>query len=372
MVGGGSTNVAFARVADALYNLQSATFDAAGDVKDFMGGKTIHMKSKGFFLAPSRQRMESSLGTKGDVSSVMIMDMQAGKAIMLMPENKFALAVDGEQLKKETEKSGGPPPPDMFEMVRRLVREGSSGPGEKAESLGAREIDGRKAVGFRTRPSNSQEMTLWADPQTALPIRVEFTTSTMMAGQMVMENFRYNVDLDPSLFSLEPPPGYSVQTMNATVAVEEDLPKFLRFVAEHNNGNFPAALGMNKEVMQAMQAVVKPELEKLEAKYHIKPKPGEQPPAAMMAEAMKTVIPLAQKHMQGIMFYATLKPENDSHYAGKDVKLGTQNRPIFWYKPTGAEKYRVIYADLSVKEATPAEVKNFPKSAAQTVKRANP
>jgi hypothetical protein len=42
------------------------------------------------------------------------------------------------------------------------------------------------------------------------------------------------------------------------------------------------------------------------------------------------------------------------------VKLGTPNRPIFWYKPTGAEKYRVVYADLSVKELTPEEVKKLP------------
>ena len=41
------------------------------------------------------------------------------------------------------------------------------------------------------------------------------------------------------------------------------------------------------------------------------------------------------------------------------MKLGTPDRPIFWYKLTGAEKYRVIYADLSVKEMTADEVKNL-------------
>ena len=56
--------------------------------------------------------------------------------------------------------------------MRRLVREGSSGTGEKAEKLGKKEIDGRTAVGFRTR-SEMGEMTLWADPETARPIRIE-------------------------------------------------------------------------------------------------------------------------------------------------------------------------------------------------------
>jgi hypothetical protein len=67
----------------------------------------------------------------------------------------------------------------------------------------------------------------------------------------------------------------------------------------------------------------------------------------------------------GVTFYATLKPENDAHYAGKGVKLGTPDRPIFWYKPTGSEKYRVIYADLSVKEASADEVKKFDEAMAK-------
>ncbi len=51
----------------------------------------------------------------------------------------------------------------------------------------------------------------------------------------------------------------------------------------------------------------------------------------------------------------------ESHYAGKDVKLDTPDRPIFWYKPTGADKYRVIHADLSVKDMTLDDVKKCRK-----------
>ena len=75
-------------------------------------------------------------------------------------------------------KSAKGAPPDLFEIVRRLVREGSSGTGEKVEKLGRKEIDGRPAVGFRTH-INMDDMTLWADPETARPIRIE------MAGRDV-------------------------------------------------------------------------------------------------------------------------------------------------------------------------------------------
>ena len=68
-------------------------------------------------------------------------------------------------------------------MVRRLVREGSSGTGDKAESLGNKEIDGRQAVGFRIH-ANEMDMTLWADPETAWPIRIEIVMD-MLDGWLV-------------------------------------------------------------------------------------------------------------------------------------------------------------------------------------------
>ena len=43
----------------------------------------------------------------------------------------------------------------------------------------------------------------------------------------------------------------------------------------------------------------------------------------------------------------------DAHYAGKGVKRDAKDRPIFWYQPEGAKKYRVIYADLAAGDAKP-------------------
>jgi hypothetical protein len=44
----------------------------------------------------------------------------------------------------------------------------------------------------------------------------------------------------------------------------------------------------------------------------------------------------------------------NAHYVGAGVKLDTPARPIFWYKPANSETYRVIYADLSVRNADAA------------------
>ena len=50
--------------------------------------------------------------------------------------------------------------------------------------------------------------------------------------------------------------------------------------------------------------------------------------------------------------------ENDWHYAGKDVKLNTPDRPIFWYRTSkSSTTYQVLYADLSTKEVPADEVR---------------
>ena len=58
---------------------------------------------------------------------------------------------------------------------------------------------------------------------------------------------------------------------------------------------------------------------------------------------------------RGISFaFERLPREADAHYAGKGVKLGAADTPIFWYRPKDSKKYRVIYADLSVRESDTA------------------
>lgn len=440
-INGGSTSIAFADVAKALDTLRSATFDLTSEAMDDSGKPAATASGKGFFLAPSRQRVEMSTEIAADAASkaaaeaarrhhaadkqaaeaaakaaakaaadaialvpktkmtqVMIVDSQAAQAIMLMPNMKMAVAMDMKKMYEQMKKSPGGTPPDLFEMVRRIVREGSSGTGEKAKPLGKKAIDGRQAVGFSVHNAMNGmgDMTLWADPQTARPIRIEMAGELGVKVRMVMNNFRYDVPLDPSLFSLEPPADYSTQTVDMTMPTEEDLLRTLRTVAEHNKGLFPRSLSMNKEVMEAVMGGQKPRMpamdkatqEKMEAemnkiaakhggKEKLRAKYGPNLPPEIMAELMKATMPLIQeqtkkqmredmprmqKELQGITFYTSLKPENDAHYAGGGVKLGTPGRPILWYKLTGADKYRVVYADLSVKELPPEEVQKLPET----------
>jgi hypothetical protein len=71
---------------------------------------------------------------------------------------------------------------------------------------------------------------------------------------------------------------------------------------------------------------------------------------------MTKFAPLVTQISRAFVFAQTLPKDSDWHYAGAGVKLNTPDTPIFWYRPQGAEKYRVIYADLSVREVPPEEV----------------
>jgi hypothetical protein len=61
------------------------------------------------------------------------------------------------------------------------------------------------------------------------------------------------------------------------------------------------------------------------------------------------------KFVRGLSFaFEQLPWDANAHYAGKGVKLGAADTPVFWYRPGGLKKYRIIYADLSVREADTA------------------
>jgi hypothetical protein len=73
----------------------------------------------------------------------------------------------------------------------------------------------------------------------------------------------------------------------------------------------------------------------------------ERPSAKHLQEVTRALT----RFQPGMNFTASLPPEADAHYAGRGVSLGAADKPIFWYRPKDAKTYRVIYADLSVRDA---------------------
>jgi hypothetical protein len=291
-------------------------------------------------LGANRSRTEQGIGK---FKTVHIWDGGQGKTLMLQPAEKRATVFNYADMPKDKTPNGGDPVAEF----RSLLLDARDKPDVKRESLGEKDIDGRRVVGFRISLP-AAVFSVWGDPKTGLPVRVESTVAIMPNVKMTMSDFAFDVDMDESLFSVEPPAGYEVivvqgHTIDSSPGKEKELIDMFRCYSEASGGRFPDLLDME----WLLQTISMEEWSA--ANLAQPPKP--------MAKRDRELAEAQAKLQRGMTFTVLLPKEADSHYAGKGVSLGAADTPIFWYRPKDAKTYRVIYADLSIREAdTPPSV----------------
>ena len=167
-------------------------------------------------------------------------------------------------------------PLDMFSWLRDLPRSADASP------IDARTINGRPCPGFlidlEVDKAGTQQMRVWVDPETHLPIYyvvvAERKPSSGAATKgpddlnrctATCNNFKYNIELEDSLFSLTPPESYAV-TMHGTPPTRPSK----RWPAERllltvGEGIGPVKFGMSSE--QVLELLGEPE-ERTEPMQH--------------------------------------------------------------------------------------------------------
>jgi outer membrane lipoprotein-sorting protein len=278
---------------------------------------------KAWYQAPAHFRQE--LGNLVNIS-----DFAANKIVNLNPPEKTAMIMNFTGVPKNK------PSDNYFERLRNLLSGNQDAKDAQVERLGEHEMDGKKVLGFRF-DTPAAMVTLWGDPKTGLPVRIENVWKIIPRTDVTMNNFEFNVALKDSLFDVNPPQGYKVQTIDvdASEARESDLVHALGACSYIGDGSFPETLdtaGVNKLIM----------------KYALSQ--GKNISEDKIQQLMKQAIEIGR----GSQFALQLPESADAHYAGKDVKRGQKDRPIFWFKPESAKEYRVIDADLSVHDAEKA------------------
>jgi outer membrane lipoprotein-sorting protein len=222
----------------------------------------------------------------------------------------------------------------FIKFVRQIITQLQEG---QVEQLGEQVIDGQKAVGFVGKGQN-EAVTIWADPETALPIRIEAQLGQEFA--FVMKNFEFDADVDESLVSMDVPDGYTLEEKNLELgnASEEDFIESLRIWAEIiGDGTFPDVIG-TEATMKQMPILV------------------QKVTAMQVSEEKGTQIGMS--FAKGMLFHQTIEAQGQWTYAGAGVKLGDADTAIFWYQPQGSATCRVIYGDLSVKDVAPENLPN--------------
>jgi outer membrane lipoprotein-sorting protein len=329
---------AFNKLAETLVAAKSARFQmevaTEGQPK-----QTV----RAYYLAPGRFRQELPFA-----GVVNISDLPAGKMVTLMPAAKRVMVMNIKGAPKNEKFQS------QFDRLRELLSKSRDVKDAQYQRLGEKDVDGRHVVGFRY-DSPSAEVTLWGDPATGYPVRIETVWSGLPRTEVTMNNFEINLDLTASLFDVTPPAGYKVQSLDVDVAKpsEQGLIKAFRTASEVGGGEFLESL----DTMGMMTLIIKAGV-----------KGGTKPSDEDVQRLMKISVTMGI----GFQFALDLPESADAHYAGKGVKRDTPERPIFWYKPEGTSKYRVIFADLTVNDEADAPQVPGAKRIAKASKTAKP
>ena len=313
-------------------------------------------------LGPDRTRLESEMPDKS--KRVEILDGRQRKQLVLAPAVKVATLFDlsngpNDKTRKKDDRGSASPRSDPGEpgpvsLFRALLLDTVHKPNTQRESLGEKEIDGRQVVGFRLS-GHGNVVSVWGDPKTRLPVRIEVTMALVPSYKAIASDFEFNVPVDESLFSVDPPAGYKVSVRQSQPSDdssddspegEKDLIEMFRYYGQWSGGRFPDLLDMLwiDEVVSGAW--------RIDADLH-----HDKPQAQRDREENEA----HRKVQRGMMFTVLLPKDSDRHYAGRGVSIGAAGTPVFWYRPKDAKKYRVIYADLSVQEAdTPPRVHVVP------------
>ncbi len=122
-----------------------------------------------------------------------LLDHREGKLILINPAKKTAKII---RLIQEE-------PPDLYETLSEFKDVSR----HSAEQIGRRRIGQKQAIGFRlTEEYGDDEALVWLDPQTQLPIRIEFLAANhraQMASKIIYSDIVFDVELDESLFELD-------------------------------------------------------------------------------------------------------------------------------------------------------------------------
>jgi outer membrane lipoprotein-sorting protein len=419
---------AYADFLKPLLEAKSARYKMTSEIVGTAGSKTTIVIR---MLGPSRMRseMEGEAENYPKQKTVEIWDGYQGKRLRLDPKKKLAtLYVDRPKDKKPQDINSLGGWGSMFRDTQKAIQ---NSPDFHAEPLGEKDIDGRRVIGFRTLTAPEGTIEVWGDPKTGMPVRIDQTLamSPMIKLKMTVSDFELNLDLDESLFSIEPPAGYQLiidPPANDPLPEENGLIETLQWYGISSDGKLPDSLDQRKiEAFYGVKIytefvwdICTPLHGKLDEKKRRKieehlrkiavfgeqhdseeKKPSEEEQTKFNRECDKFILDLLndlidwekvapgkknltleqkerifedyeEKHQNGclmagglggtgdnqggLIFVNGLPPEADAHYAGKGVKFGSPDRPIFWYRPKDSKKYRVIYADMTLREADAA------------------
>jgi hypothetical protein len=242
-------------------------------------------------------------------------------------QKKFMKVTDKspDELKQISEKD------DPRVMVRHMMS-------TEYEQLGRDKINGIDVEGIEcTGPGVMGGMfedataRLWVEIGTDFPVRIEIegiVAGGQMEMSMVIDDFQWNVELDPALFVPDIPSDYTSMEMNLPEVGEGTAINGLRLFAELTDGRYPDNL--------ALLTLMKEISEELTEKYGIKIIEKQDEYTSTLTD----ILPAGS-------FYAQLAgAEKEAVYYGDSVTADNPEAVLLRWKVSDGV-YRVVFGDLS-------------------------
>jgi hypothetical protein len=153
----------------------------------------------------------------------------------------------------------------------------------------------------------------------------------------VYSDFEWNIDIDPTLFSTEPPADYTVVdklTFNEADESATDIIAALQFWTETSDDSLPVNINELVDPNKIKVMLLK--------KFHKGQDPNEEFRRAY--EFANDVI------LKAVCFAQDKKAQKNWYNSSEPVSFGETDKPLYWWKEENSNKYRVIYGDLSIRD----------------------
>ncbi len=318
---GGSPMGATIAWADVLKNVEAARTIMYRN--EFESGETREVATVRI-MEPYLRRSDIIEGS--GTSNVAILDTLKCKCITFHPRTKTAVIgnEDGPGFQIRT-----------YEKLKRDLRDGTE------KDLGHVKLNGRDTVCFEISREKGRT-TVWADPNTALPIQIETVSDENGRTRTLMSDIRFDIELDEGLF--EPPADYCLLDLETQVLTtpfeltEQHLLEGLAVYPKYLDGKFPTRYMGGRPRTDEVRKKCRADVKRIE---NWSEEEGHQ-------------------STLGCAFIEQLPEGSDYQYVGEDIKLGDATKAVCWYKPQGSTTYRVVYGDLSVRDVAPGDLPQVP------------
>ena len=275
----------------------------------------------------------SEYGTRADmyvndeIVSTEYMPAGDNTIIIVIPEEKkyLQIVLPHDKAKQRHEMN------DPRQMVMRLMS-------AEYKELEPTQIDGVNVEGIESHSPRiaggmfeNATARLWVDVQTDLPVLMEIegvAGDGSMQMKMVIDDFQWDVEFEPSMFEPNIPSDYTKKEMGLPEVTAETAIHGLEVFAELTDGRYPSSL--------ALLTIMKEIGEAFKAKHgdDAKQKMGE----GQFANIMQSILPAGA-------FYTQLQNKDVAYY-GDTVTTEDIDAVLMRWKISGDE-YRVIFGDLT-------------------------